>query len=580
MRRVLLSLVSALALTLTVSAGPARAATVVSYVTSAYNTPGSQNTLSVFLTGDTDLKTISAHLTPTRNPAGQAIDVTNFTWSRSGQQITAVSGVINPPALDLYSVRISATDTLGNTLRVVQNPGAAYQFSWLIQPTITVSASTADADHRLVTVTGQVTGAAPTGANVVMSNRKVEITIGYADPTVQHTDANGQFTVQFTPGTSSTTVWVAVNRNAIDEADLGFAGNSVDVVVATEFTRVSATADRITANSSDQVTVSGLAERQVNGAWVPFAGQKVYVGGHWWNGSGPNPGEIPTGATVVTTDATGHYSAPVPVQETGPIMSVVTPNDLWYTMSSGLTATVTVAHSVALSFQNFQFDVWGRLSVTGYAQRTGIAYLQNQVQLEYSPNGRDHWQFVKRVPASSGFFEFLTFYWGRSGYWRLHYLRDSYYKDSVSVVRRAWRWNAHFVGFHLSPRSASYKGHVTISGHLVRWYPKGNGGQYGGYGNVNVRIFFNCHGGNTWYGDDGWTRTDSRGYFSKRVTAYCTGTFVVVFYGRPGIFAAESNPAPVTVSGSPLRTIQAAPLTPSQLPQSAQIATREPATLG
>src|ERR1700731_4254793 len=79
-RRILLSLLGVFAITLALTGTPAHAATTVTYVTSAYNT-GSSPVLNVFLTGDTDLKTLKAHLVPTRNPTNPAIDVPDFTWT-------------------------------------------------------------------------------------------------------------------------------------------------------------------------------------------------------------------------------------------------------------------------------------------------------------------------------------------------------------------------------------------------------------------------------------------------------------------------------------------------------------------
>ncbi|MFG1997668.1 hypothetical protein ACGFNU_00805 [Spirillospora sp. NPDC048911] len=275
-----------------------------------------------------------------------------------------------------------------------------------------------------------------------------------------------------------------------------------------------------------QVTLSGLLEGydQTTSAWIPLPGKEIEF-------------YVSTDASArpaTTTDANGRYRLVTTVRET------MTFTAHWAADSSvgyGATSTevgVTVPTRVKISFHEFQYSPYGKLTVAGYFE----AYPENisTLQLEYSPNGRDRWKLVKKFRPADNYSFRTTANWASSGYWRIHTKANRDHLEGFSPVRKAWRWRTEISKISVSPGKVRKNRYVTVRGTLIRWFSTKRHGAYKGQ---KVAILFRFKGKKTWY-LAGWAKTNSKGRFSKKVRAYGDGYFAAEFTGGSGTFASGS----------------------------------------
>lgn len=123
--------------------------------------------------------------------------------------------------------------------------------------------------------------------------------------------------------------------------------------------------------------------------------------------------------------------------------------------------------------------------------------------------------------------------WNRSGYWRLHVLPDRYNDEAISRAAKLWRWNTRIEHFKVSPGQVRRNHYVTASGTLTRAVSMTKRTAYTGR---TVEVIFQFKGKKTWY-HLAWAKTDKHGRFSKKVKAYGSGYYAVIFRGGSDTFA-------------------------------------------
>ncbi|MCW2917204.1 MAG: hypothetical protein JWN52_5272 [Actinomycetia bacterium] len=529
MRRTIAVLTGALTIAAALPMTAAHAATA-GYVTSAVNDAGHLDTLTVTFQSDVPVTSVKATLKPSRHQDAPAVQATGFTLSpaANGTQ-TATATLIKPTIFDDYWVTVDATDANGQKLTMRYGWQDRYDFQWLIKPKIDLSLDrrTIDVDHPNITATGSITGVWPTGETGSLGGRKFHLLTqrGYSgSPEVPATTgADGSFTATIGPETGPYNIDAEIGFSDSNNPDLaGYFTNDFPVSTVKTPARLSLQASPGRVLSGNSTTVSGLLERQHNGAWEPLADQPVTIT--------PDYG---TDTISLRTDATGRF------QFTRALTNTVLYTATWQTPSvfyTTQTASIRVIVPVASSFDQVRvtYDPFGKLTVQGNLLASDSSHQDMPIALQFSPNGKDGWTTEKTITASwsnSGFY--TSFYQNMSGYWRLVYSGNTLYLPVTSAVYKARRWNTRFEKFKVSPTSVGKNRTVTASGTLTRAVSMS---RRTGYAGQTVEIIFRFKGKSTWY-HLAWAKTDRYGRFSKSVKAYGSGYYAVEFRGGSDTFA-------------------------------------------
>ncbi|MEV0398847.1 hypothetical protein [Actinoallomurus sp. NPDC050550] len=197
----------------------------------------------------------------------------------------------------------------------------------------------------------------------------------------------------------------------------------------------------------------------------------------------------------------------------------------------------------SLNFDQFavSYDPWGKVTVDGVLRGDPSVVTVLPLAIEFSTDGKTGWSVKKTVKAGTDTSSFHTsLYYNMSGYWRARFAGDATYQAATSSVRKAWRWRTEIHSFKVSPKKVRKNRYATASGRLIRWTTLT---KHGGYSGRKVRIVFRFKGKKTWY-HLAWAKTNSKGYFSKKVHAYGSGYYGAIFEGGSGTFATASDNTP------------------------------------
>ncbi|MCP2340412.1 hypothetical protein [Actinomadura rupiterrae] len=518
MRRAVAGLTGALPLLAVLPAVPASAETVTTVI-QASNESGHKDHLQIDFSGYTKVKTVQAHLVPKRHKDAPAIDVTDFTFSPPVGQFQRAIATVRPGVLDTYTVEVTATDTEGNSLQTAgQGP---FAFLWGVQAQFDLSLDKASADNPQATLHGHITGLTPQGQPVALHNVKLSVQDidSPGSQTQLTTDADGRFTYTFRQNSREDWLDGHVGDDSdnpdLDGGNLWYRATSA---VSQTRLKVSVSPDRL--HWGDTATVRGFAEHNVNGVWKPLPGHAVYYGGRAGY-SCPAPDN-----QTATTDDSGHFSVPLKIDNSYPVTACVG-GDTFHDPSEA-SAPIVVPYTADLSGLRWTFDPYGRVALDGCFG--GYSGHQPRFQVEYSPDGRGAWTVARKYGGSFCSFQAS---WNRSGFWRPHVLRDRYNDEVFSPAAKLWRWNARFEHFRVSPGKVRKNHSVTVSGSLTRAVSMT---KRTGYAGRTIEVVFRFKGKKTWY-HLAWAKTDRYGRFSKKVKAYGSGYYAVVFRGGPDTFA-------------------------------------------
>ncbi|GAA3199777.1 hypothetical protein [Actinocorallia longicatena] len=393
--------------------------------------------------------------------------------------------------------------------------------------TLTAERPTIDAAHPSVKISGKLT---VKGKTTPIVGQRVALKTD-DDPRAQFTadttDDDGAFTVTYTAsGSAKAEVFVIggppPGMPDVNDTD----SDGVTLAVETVPTALTVAADRTAVDLNQPFTLAGRLSAGAKG----IARTDVRLAGHGIGACAPDP-------VTATTDADGAYKASFrPSCKIDKIVASALPGGL-QEPATAETGPLTVRDTPAIGLT-------AKIGVTGWVRLAGAIVPGSRVTigLEFSPD-KKKWKKIRTVRAASDGSFALAFTYKHGGYWRA---RNG---SITSPAARAFRAETRVTTFKLSPSRTRYKRKTTLSGLLQHKVGK----KWKGYAKRTLSIYFTCKDtrNKTVYLEYRTVRTNSRGRFSKRVPAYCTGRVYVTFNGNTDSFKTTSKKLTFTVSGAP-----------------------------
>jgi hypothetical protein len=471
----------------------------------------------------------------------------------SGSQIEQFWQVTTPIAADqlnpgTYGTSVDATEVGASSPETDLNGGP---FPFLIEPTITLTASPASIDYssQAVTFSGQATDIPP--GDTTAQDYADQPVVVYGPPTSANpsgqqfnltTDSQGDYS--FTLATAPTGEYQA--EMAGTATALPASPADVTVTAAPDPVQLAAAFTRSTIDYGQTDELTGTATYTASGgATKPLANAAVTIA----RAAPPGQGEL-----HAVTNAAGHFSVPVPRQTVTGNWTVTAGGgsllrqarqDLTLTVRQetgfrhvsivlGAFKTLTVRACLIVSSQGSPgkpviapIALQYSRKAKGTPWRT-LATIRPVSGVSYCPNGSPVWQATVNAPAPSA-------------YYRLDFAgTQSLEADNTGPVDR-WRDLTRITSYTVTPRRVAANGAITISGRLWRrttsWHPEAG---------RRVAIQFKYLG--VWYQFQFEPRTNSRGYFSGRFTVYVTSTWIAKFFGDKTHFGCVTSGVKVTVT--------------------------------
>jgi hypothetical protein len=523
---------------------------------------GSGN-LSVTVTSDDQLTGITVHLWSGGSDTGtDVLDLTDFAELDTFSPGATQTWTLGNPAKDLaklppgaYTATADATDVAVPADTVTDQPLTG-KFSYLAQPTLTLSSITSTRPNQSVAVTGQVTGCValscptnwPIGTPVIVSD-----VTSTSQPTWQGatTDQGGDFSVPgvtAVPGDSYVASVPATSTNV--------AGTSAAVQDAAQYATTSITATATAAPFGHQ-TISGTLTYQSGLNQIP-APSGVSI---TFTAQGQSP-------ITTTTDADGTFSQMLPPvsgttawtlssqandQATNPFLagtqvSINATQTQWLASIGTFSATIN---------RDYFLTVKGCMTTT--TQPAPPADFP-AIQLQYELTKAGPWKTIGTIsttPPLSGC-KGVSFLAGGvtlipSAYYRAVSTADDIYTSATSSRVKAGLIATRFTAFKASPKTVAAGKKVKISGtlqyHTNKWH---------GYARQRVLLIFAKHENAKRYFAFKWLTTGKNGTFSDTFT-YNLGTmwWSANYNGNSTHFIAGAIPVHVTMRGRAVRHIAA-----------------------
>jgi hypothetical protein len=547
---------------------PAAAGAAGTITFSSASSPASNaGLLSIHGAAPTDISaaSITAHL---MSGGTDVLDVSDFSLTSGTAQdgtwtvqtaIPEGNGTGQLP-VGSYAVQVDAADTGGDSV----TGQAAGTLNFLIQPTITLSASptTVDFDHQSVTFSGTATGKSPGGTVAPLKGQQLTVrNTGGFSKTVT-TDSSGAFslpvlqpqlTQQYSASIPSQTATV-------------FAGTSSNVGMTATRDPVLLTA-KISAKQvkyGQAVTITGTASYQPGTTSKPLAGTTVQL-----YDRPPQDSNFKPFATA-TTAADGTFSIPFTAKGTA----------TWTVYAGGLPnsayldqllqqATVNLPQNVALPVQLTQFKAslspFAVLNVTGCLSITTQSPPQPlPLTVEYSAGRSGPWKSLgspgklngRRCGTGQrgeGFTGGVTVKLP-SAYYRVVYKGGPDDQPAATTTIHASKYVTRVASVKVSPRRVHKGGKITVSGRL-QVHVKSSWRNLGGQ---QVLIILKPKGSKVWF----WiykVKTSSSGKFSKTFTDPTTADWSAEYLGNSQRFASRGAAFRVTVTSAVGRSVARLP---------------------
>ena len=537
------------------TAAAARASGSIS--ASASSPPTSVGQLSISFTAATAITGFTVHIITANGT--DVLDLSESAFTMTSSSTTAgmtsstwtLTGAITTSQLLLgtYSITVDATDAGGDS--VTAQP--AGQLSYLIQPTITLTASPAVLGYASssTTLSGMVTGLWPDGSTAPLAGQQVLVTNSEGQSQQTETDASGDFTVS---ANYADTFTASVSGSTLA------AGSSAPVTVTAATTPTELTATVSTTNTSygQQVTVSGTLSYQPGTSWQALAGMPVVV-------VAPGYPRV----SIPVTSADGSFSATFAATEPGAVLVYF--NNVQYQQSgsfpylaSANAATDSITVDRATSLTQFSASVTSARTVR-VKGCVGIADLPagsesgvpGTITIQYSARKSGPWhrlgkasQLSSAAGSSCGIATVEAAYVGSftvklaRAYYRASFTPQAgeYLLSSVSPPVLAWKYQTKIASLKVSARKVAKGGKLTISGQLQqdtkRWV---------GYGHQLVQIVYRKPGAKYSY----WivkVTTNSAGKFTATVKDTFSAAWSAFYPGNSTHYDSSSAGAKVAVS--------------------------------
>jgi len=461
-------------------------------------------------------------------------------------------------SLGTYQVTVDATNSGGDNLTGLSAPNPWF---FGLYPAVTIAASTTTLSYsqQSVTFTGQVMADSPAGSPEGVANEPVTITDSDGGSWSTTTDGTGNYSVPATPNLVSATglagsFSASVSGNpAIAEAS----SPKVELTGDVDPVQVRVALSKSKADFGTKVTLSGTAQYQSDGVWLPFASSTINVTGidHYSGRSVP--------PIAAATDGTGSFTVVLPAQPTTTWTANPAPSQyLTGNVSQfGLpnSATLTVVLPTRTTRLHVAYNPVGRITASGcLSLGAAVASFPSlsppedaDLYLQYSRTSRGPWRTLGTLagggaPKCSGGtgFSGTAGSPALSGHYRVDFTGQLLYQRSVSAAGYAATARTRIINFSIKPRAVTGHGRIQVSGRLQQ-----KAGAWKSLGSVLVKIFVKPAGGTNWY----WYRKvhlSRSGKFSISFADPVSGHWAAGFAGNASHLQTTSRILYVAASGT------------------------------
>jgi hypothetical protein len=541
---------------------PASAATAVApdiTIVSVAPQPGqpNQGQMVVTLKSDDPLSAISVTLSDAAGPVLTVSDFIPESGSPNGStEIWTVESPITASQLAPGTYQASVTPTYGGQ---TYQPVTGAEFAFLIQPTVTLAAnpSSITYHHTSVTFSGHAEGIVPGALSpTAYADQKISIAGPgtSTDPTRQYvatTDENGDYQLTL-PAAPPGDYYAYIPASS---TTVGAHSDAVPVSAVTSRARMTIKFDRPDIEYGQTDRLTGTLTYTAGGSSLPLAGTKVTVA----RVAPPGQGKL-----YAETNGAGKFSVDIPRQ---------TVTGTWTATESGasllgpaaVTRNLTVRQTTGLTHVSIQLSPWGvevNACLVDTSPGQSKKELSQPVDVEFARSARGPWRVF--AAATPGFgrnncpgkgldWTVAVGAPSHNAYYRLRFPGTDNLRVSVSRPVHLWRTATRITNFTISPHKVKVNGAVTVVGRLWRQVSRGHGHYAWVPARSGTTVVIEVDYKGTYYGYRPVLKTNSRGYFSGLFAAKWTATWLAVYNGRRGVFAAASSRIKITVTGGSTR---------------------------
>jgi hypothetical protein len=460
--------------------------------------------------------------------------------------------------LGTYQVSVTATDSGGDDLSGLSAPEP---FFFGLYPALTINASTTTLSYsqQSVTFSGQVTAYSPAGLLEGVPDQQVTITDGDGGSWSATTDDIGNYLVTATPDLADgSSLAGSFAASVASSATIAAASSpSLELTGQISPVQVSVTLSKAMADFGTPVTLSGTAQYESDGIWLPLTYSAIDVTGtDYYSGDSVSAGDV-------TTDGSGDFSVVLPAQPTTTWSANAAPNQYLTPAVSELglpnSATLTVVLPTEARSLKVSYNPAGQVVATGclglgsavssFPDLTAPA--DADIYLQYSRTADGPWHTLgsltgRNTPAcrTGTPFQGALGSTALSGQYRLDFAGQLLYQPSVSSPAYAATVPTRFSSFRITPRAVTGHGRITVSGVLQQ---KSHG--WKALRGALVTIYIEPAGGTTWY----WVKkvhASSTGKFSISFADPASGHWAVGYAGNSTHLETVSRIIDVTASGT------------------------------
>ena len=538
------------------AAGPAGAATGADTVTiTSFQSPsGDPGLFSVSVTSTTGLTNLAVTLASASNPDVLSLSFGDFTLA-SGTS-TAGTWTLSSPVtqaelpLGSYTVDITASDSGGGSATINDFTTLA----WLIQPTITLTASqtTFSYDSPSITFSGTVTGTSPDGTVAPLAAQSMLLTDNdYASLPVT-TGSDGSFEITVAQPDNYAGYYAVINQTST----VAFGASPMIYITATQDpAQVTAQVSATQLDYGQTLTISGTATYNPGSGFVPLTNSTIQIYG------GPAAEEDFQPFMTATTDASGNYSVSFPDKGSASfyIYAGGMPQGGWtdqvLSQAEATTPSVNVALPVQVSGLKASLSPVAILTLRGCLLDSFTSFgVPLRLQVQYATKRSGPWQVLRTVNGATGTscgsgpeygvpFDYQVPVKLAAAYYRLSYAGSKDYEPMVSKAVYEAKTVTRITNFTVSPRKAAANRYIRVSGRLWKytksWHPLSH---------QRVWILFHYRG--QWYYYPRKPVTNSSGRFSGRFKLYVSAPWIAEFMGGKTYFACASGRVKITATTS------------------------------
>ena len=533
-------------------------------IDSVSSPPGEPGLLSIQAEATSNITTLTVYIDSATGPVLSIPFYDLSLTSGSAQDGTwTVQTPINTSELSLgtYQVSVDATDEAGDSVTAAIAPGS---FFFGLYPSVTMAASTTTLSYseQSVTFAGQVQADSPTGELEGVPDQLVSITDSDGGSWSATTDQDGNYSVPVTPdlvnGTgldASFSASVAAGP-AIAQASSPAVGLTGDV----DPVQVSVSLSKTVVDFGTKVTLSGTAQYEADGIWLPFANSTVDISGTDYY-SGRSVATI-----AATTDGSGSINDVVlPAQPTTTWTANPPPSQFLTSSGSAVglpnSATLTVVLPTRTTRLHVAYNPVGRITASGCLDLGAAvssfpdltAPADTNVSLQYSRTSRGPWRTLGPLsgggaPKCSGGTGFTGTVGSEalSGHYRVDFTGQLLYQRSVSVADYASTVATRITNFSITPRTVTAHGVIRVSGQLQQK----KAGRWKALSGVRLTVYVKPAGSANWYYTTKKLRVSSSGRFSYSYNHPVSGQWAVGYSGNSSHLESLSRILHVSASGS------------------------------